>query len=264
MPRKPLRLPGFARRLFDPFAERLPVPILGGVNRGRWWSLASAGHGHVTGTRTATQLSLIHALVGPGDVVWDIGAHHGYVTLCAAARAGDTGQIHAFEPFSRSRRILQRHVRWNRMSRVGVHAHALSSFEGESSLGGGFTSKTHSLGQGTERVSVRTGASLIATGECKVPSFLKVDVEGEEGAVIEGLGRALPLDSRLLIAVHSAATDRKCTDLLTPLGFQLLPSPRLSECRSGNWHSDPDLLCLGPAYAAREEVHEMVEGIADW
>jgi FkbM family methyltransferase len=209
-------------------------------------------------------MGLIHALVEPGDVVWDVGAHHGYVTLCAAAPAGDTGQIHAFEPFARNRRILQRHIRWNRMSRVRVHAHALSSFEGESLLGGGPTSKSHALGHGKERVSVRTGASLIATGECKAPSFLKLDVEGEEGAVVEGLGRALPLDARLLIAVHSAEADRKCAELLAPLGFHLLPSPALSASRSGHWHSDPDLLCLGPDYPGRERVQEMLEGMADW
>jgi FkbM family methyltransferase len=259
-----MRLPKLTRRLLDPVAERLPIPILGGVNRGRWWSLASAGHGYATGRRAATQMGLIHALVGPGDVVWDVGAHHGYVTLCAAARAGDTGQIHAFEPSARNRRILRRHIRWNRMSRVGVHAHALSSFEGESVLGGGSTSKSHALGQGEERVSVRTGASLIASGECKAPSFLKLDVEGEEGAVVEGLGRALPVDARLLIAVHSAEADRKCVELLTPLGFQLLPSAALSACRKGQWHSDPDLLCLGPEYEGRARVQEIMTGMAHW
>jgi FkbM family methyltransferase len=259
-----LRLPTFARHLLDPIAERLPVPIIGGVNRGRWWSLASAGAGYATGRRAVPQMDLINALVRPGDVVWDVGAHHGYMTLCAAARAGSTGHIHAFEPSARNRRILERHMRWNRMSRVRVHAHALSSFEGESMLGGGLTSKSNALGVGEERVSVRTGASLIASGECRAPSFLKLDVEGEEGAVVEGLGRALPLDARLLIAVHSAEADRKCEKLLAPLGFQLLPSPALTACRRGDWYSDPDLLCLGPDYSERRRVEQMIEGMAGW
>ena len=263
MPRGPLRLPRFARTLLDPVAERVPVPILGGVNRGRWWSLASAGHGYATGRRSAAQMGLIEALVVPGDVVWDVGAHHGYVTLCAAARAGDTGQIHAFEPSARNRRILERHVRWNRVSSVGVHAHALSSFEGESMLGGP-SSKQYALGQGVERVSVRTGASLIATGECKTPSFLKLDVEGEEGAVVEGLLAALPLDARMLIAIHSAEADRRCAELLADAGFRLLPSSTLSDCRRGDfWYTDPDLLCLGPDYAGSARVQEMVEGMPD-
>lgn len=253
-----------ARHLLDPIAERLPVPIIGGVNRGRWWSLASAGAGYATGRRAALQMDLIRALVDPGDVVWDVGAHHGYVTLCAAARAGDDGQIHAFEPSARNRRILERHVRWNRMARVGVHAHALSSFEGESMLGGGLTSKSHALGVGEERVSVRTGASLIASGECRAPSFIKLDVEGEEGAVVEGLGPALRLDARLLIAVHSAEADRRCEALLVPLGFQLLPSRALTACRRGDWYSDPDLLCLGPDYSGGSRVREMMAGMAGW
>jgi FkbM family methyltransferase len=264
MPRKALRLPPVARLLLDPVAERLPVPILAGVNRGRWWSLASAGHGHVSGRRTSTQLGLIHALLEPGEVVWDVGAHHGYVTLCAASRVGAGGRVHAFEPFRRNRRMLQRHVAWNRMSHVSVHADALSSFEGESFLGGGQTSKTHALGGGDERVRVRTGASLIRAGECERPSFVKLDVEGAEADVLEGLGSSLPADARVLVALHSAEADGRCTELMTRLGFDLLPSPALLACRRGTWGSDPDLLCLGPDYTGRGRVDGIVRGLTYW
>jgi FkbM family methyltransferase len=186
------------------------------------------------------------------------------MTLCAGTRAGSSGRVHAFEPSARNRTLLARHVRWNRLGHVSVHAHALSSFNGESSLGGGPTSKSHALGHGEERVSVRTGESLIASGECRAPSFLKLDVEGEEGAVLDGLGTTLPLDARLLIAVHSAEADRKCCATLAGLGFDLLASSALAACRKGDWKDDPDLLCLGPAYTERARVREMVEGMEGW
>ena len=93
-----MRLPPVVKQFTNPVVGRLRVPILSGPNRGLWWSLASAGSGYATGLRAARQMELVASLVGPGDVVWDIGVHHGFVTLCAARRVGSTGEVHAFEP----------------------------------------------------------------------------------------------------------------------------------------------------------------------
>jgi FkbM family methyltransferase len=204
-------------------------------------------------------MRIIQALVQPGDVVWDVGAHHGYMSLCAAARVGMEGEVHAFEPSARNRRILERHIRWNRGLRMVAHPYALSSFDGEARFGGGATSKSSALDGGLERVNVRTGASLIASLECPSPSFLKLDVEDAEGDVIEGLGTALPSDARLLIAVHSEGSDRKCCDLLERRGFALMPSPALLECRRDPWTADPDLLCIGPDYIGRERMRDAAQ-----
>lgn len=251
-----MRMPRYVRRIADPVTERVPVPILGGLNRGRWWSLASAGGGYATGRRAAPQMKLLASLIESGDVVWDIGAHHGFVTLCAAQRVGATGEVHAFEPCARNRRLLRRHVAWNRLTNTVIHAHALSSFNGESDFGSGTTSKMHALGAGAERVQVRTGASLIRAGTCPAPTFAKIDVEGAEGRLIQGLIDSLPAHVRLLIAMHSAEADHACTTLLARRGFELIPSRRLVASRHGAWLSDPDLVCIGPTYTSRTELRE--------
>src|SRR5688572_21500950 len=36
----------------------------------------------------------------PGDVFYDIGANHGYISLLAAKRVGPEGHVYAFEPHS--------------------------------------------------------------------------------------------------------------------------------------------------------------------
>lgn len=238
--------------------ERVPVPIVSGVNRGRWWNLSSAGSGFVSGRRAAHQMRLLDALIAPADVVWDVGAHYGYMALAAARRAGSAGQVHAFEPSSRNRRILARHLAWNRVRNAAIHPYALSSFDGEASFGGGSTSRVHTLGAGTERVQVRTAASLVHSGECQAPSFMKIDVEGAEGEVIEGALEILPPRARLLIAVHSRAADRKCSRLLVGLGFESRASRALEASRQGTWNGDPDLLCLGPEYRADEQTQEIL------
>src|SRR5690606_20691149 len=153
----------------------------------RWWSLASAGHGYATGRRAAAQTRLLESLIHPGDIVWDVGAHHGYVALFAARRVGPAGQVHAFEPSRRNRRMLERHMRWNRVTNVRAHAFALSAFDGEARFGGEHTSKTFALGAGPEVVNVCTAATLVARGVCPPPTFVKIDVEGAEADVVAGL-----------------------------------------------------------------------------
>lgn len=240
-----MRIPPFVRRWLDPLTERIPVPVIGGVNRGRWWSLVSAG-GYATGRRAGAQMAVFRELIAPGDVVWDVGAHHGYVTLLAAARVRPDGWVYTFEPGRKNRRILERHVRWNRLRNVSVQECALASYDGTARFGGGTTSKMHALGSGEEEVAVCTGESLVRSGAVRPPTFVKIDVEGAEGDVLAG---ALPILSPqvvLLVAVHSATADRECTSLLQARGFELYPSRALDRARRSRFRGDADLLCVGP------------------
>ena len=253
-----MRVPRAVRRLSDPLLERTPVPVLSGPNRGRWWSLASAGHGYATGRRAAAQTELLSTLIHPGDVVWDVGAHHGYVALCAASRVGPTGQVHAFEPSQKNRTMLERHLRWNRASNVHVHPFALSVYDGEACFGGQGTSKTFALGAGEEVVRVCTAASLLARGLCPEPTFVKIDVEGAEADVVAGLIATLPPHARLLIAMHDRAVDEQCSAQLAGAGVELIASSALTRCREGDWVGDPDLFCMGPAHAGLQRDRDLL------
>lgn len=247
-----MRVPTFVRRVTDPLLTVVRVPVLSGVNRGRRWSLVSAGAGYATGRRAHRQMELLSRLLRPGDVMWDVGAHHGFVTLAASRRVGPGGQVHAFEPSMRNRALLLRHVRWNDAANVAVHPFALGACDGEACFGGDFSSKTFALGGGGERVPVRTAASLVAGGTCTVPTFAKVDVEGAEGDMLAGAMPVLHDDARLMIAMHTREADTQCRALLEARGFTMVASQALEACRAGQWASDPDLFCIGPAASGRE------------
>lgn len=247
-----MHIPARVRRIIDPLVANLRVPIIGGVNRGLWWSLASSGSGYASGRRASAQMLLLETLIQVDDVVFDIGAHHGYVTLAAAHKVGAKGRVYAFEPSLTNRGHLMRHVAWNKLVNVSVLPFALSNFDGETNFGGSGTSKMFAMGAGTEIVTVRSAASLLSEGMVVRPDFVKIDVEGAEADTLQGLLPILSPSSRLLIAMHNADADRACMEMLHGADFACLASRGLDDSRVACWHSDPDLYCVGPEYAHRE------------
>jgi FkbM family methyltransferase len=241
-----MHLPNAIRRLTDPVLERIPVPIAAGVNRGLWWNLASAGRGHASGRREAQRIRCIASLMKPGDVVWDVGAHKGYVTLCAARRVGPTGSVHAFEPSEHNRLLLARHVAWNGFANVVIHPFALSSYNGAATFGGTGSSVGRSLGGGTAQVEVRTVDSLIASGAAPMPTLVKADVEGAEADLLQGAGALLRGNARLMIAMHSRELFVQCEAILRAAGNSLVPSRAMSGWKNDYWFGDPDLYAAGP------------------
>ena len=249
-----MRIPRFIRLATDPILENIPVTISGGVNRGRKWNLASSGSGYGNGRREAQQMALLSQLIRPGDVMWDIGAHHGYVTLCAANRVGPGGHVYAFEPSARNRRLLERHLAWNDVRNATALPWALSAADGEARFGGNGTSKMMRLGHGDEVVQTRTATTLLRDNGLRAPTFLKIDVEGAEADVLRGFAELLPRDARLFIGVHHRKADEECCALLEAAGFRLQPSTALIRQRATEpWNGDPDLFAGGPTWQGWDE-----------
>lgn len=170
---------------------------------------------------------------------------------------GPAGHIYAFEPGARNRRLLQRHVEWNGFTNVTVLPWALSATEGEARFGGSGTSKTLALGAGEEVVAMRTVDALVAAGECRAPSLIKIDVEGAEADVLRGAA-GLPPSARLLIGMHNRQADADGVELLKTAGFRLLPSGELLRRRASEWDGDPDLYAAGPADAGWDRDHALL------
>ena len=253
-----MQLPMIVKRITTPLVGRVPVKIEGGPNRGLKWSLASAGNGFRRGVREPARMAHLGILIHPGDVVWDVGAHYGYVALLAARRTGPTGQLHAFEPARRSRWYLSRHVAWNQLGNVVVHPFALSDFDGQSGFGGGDSSQMFSLGGGTERVQVRRGDELVRKGVCPPPTFLKVDVEGAEAGVLRGVMEVLRPDSRLFVAIHSRDLYSECIELMRSIGFRAFPSAQAERVAAAGWIDDPDVFFVGPGYRGADQDLKML------
>lgn len=178
----------------------------------------------------------ILAALRSGDVVFDVGANIGLVTLLAARERADV-RVHAFEPEPSNADHLSQNVTLNNLSNVEIHRTALGSAPGRASLfvSGATGSGLHSLlppeGRGREsiEIAVTTGAE-VARQSGTVPSIMKVDVEGFEMEVLLGcepiLGPGGCRDVFLEAHAHAPCSARDIQAWMEARGYRLVWSSR--------------------------------------
>ena len=249
-----MRLPLGLRKALSPLVARVPVRIRSGPNAGARWSLAAAGR-HRTGAFEASRVEAILALVRPGDCVWDIGAHHGYVSLAVSRAVGPQGHVYALEPSRYNFALLRRHAAWNAPENLTPMNVGVAAAPGRVEFGGGGSSQTFRIGGGTERVEL-TSLEVMA-GALRAPDVVKLDIEGAEGETLRAGARHLPPTAALIVSIHSLADYRATVETLGGAGFALWLSEGVRRRRElEEWgDDDPDLIALGPE---RGELAEAV------
>jgi len=146
----------------------------------------------------------------PGDVFWDIGANIGVYSLYAASRARGIRVI-AVEPHEQNNRTLHLNRDYNRFS-----GHP-----------GDFTSMmilSYAMGNEVDMLRLQvpdlasgsTGAQVCLTEGCPVqvetvdnlcelfpvPAHVKIDIDGQELAVVQGMSNTLPRIKSVLVEVN--------------------------------------------------------------
>ncbi|MBD0320995.1 MAG: FkbM family methyltransferase [Gemmatimonadetes bacterium] len=227
--------------------DSIPVRIQGGPNAGLRWSLASSGRGYRRGSFEKSRVDTFTALLASGDVVWDIGAHKGYLSLAAARIVGARGSVVAFEPSSENRALLERHLEWNSARNVRVVPVAVSGSDGEARFGGKGSTITFRIGVGDETVATRTVRTLIERDALPAPTVLKIDAEGAEVDILRGAGDHLRAIGLVFISVHGRELYHECDSILTAAGFRVFPSSaaaaRLRDSQAP-WGGDKELLAV--------------------
>lgn len=139
------------------------------------------------------ETALICATLNPGDCFLDVGANIGYFTVLAAACVGERGRVFAFEPEPRNFALLQANLALNQLAgQVTAVQAALSNSDGSAqlhlhpeNLG---DHQLYASGARRTAISVATfsGANFFA-GQAALPDLVKIDTQGTEQAVVEGL-----------------------------------------------------------------------------
>lgn len=218
------------------------LPIAAGPMRGRWWSPGSRGKiGRVLlGSYEPAQTRRLVDALGAGDVFLDIGANAGYYTLLGASLVGPGGQVFAFEPEPTNAFYLRRHVRWNRLRNVTVTEAAIGGDDGAVSFSPGSGSGTGKVdADGEYEVSIYRLDTFFETVE-RLPTHLKIDVEGAEHDVLEG-GAKLIRTARptIFLSTHGQRLRRACRAWLTAADYNISSVDGGSSERSSEWICQP-------------------------
>lgn len=134
-------------------------------------------------------------------VVWDVGANVGLYAIFAA-RMGAT--VHAFEPDPEFLGHFQENLDLNGQP-VSVHEFALSDEDGETTLytdGIEGMSPTLAAGRGEGRGQMRVGTRRGDSLDLPTPDVLKVDVEGAEASVLDGMSSVLDEIRTVFVELH--------------------------------------------------------------
>ena len=185
--------------------------VRSGPLKGSRWTLFS-GIRFVRGTFEPEKTAIIINALGMGDVFWDVGANVGYFTVLGAKIVGKEGAVVAIEPSPVNLAFLKRNVKLNKAENVTILPIAAGAAQGTVRLNTRSGRGTHCVDNlGDTLVDVNSIDSLIQSG-LPSPTFVKIDVEGFEEYVIEGMKTCLRMNSpKLLVAVHTESAEKKYT-----------------------------------------------------
>lgn len=150
------------------------------------------------------EVELVKKEIGKGDIVLDIGANIGYYTLIFSEIVGKDGCVFAFEPDPKNFAILKKNIEINKIKNVILIQKAVSN-----------TSKLQSLylcdyNHAQHRIYPSPRCTEKINVECTIIdeyltgieffnkiNFVKMDVEGSEYDVIDGMKKTLQSNPNL-------------------------------------------------------------------
>ena len=220
------------------------------------------GHMLLTGSYQDEVIDALLGFLRPDDVMYDVGAHHGLMSVVAAQAVGSGGQVVAFEPNTWTRSILHQSLELNRVrDRVKVESCGLGdvqmerpffalqgTFAWNSSFERAFADPQHVV----EPINVQmTTLDEFVSKQPRAPNVIKIDTEGTEYQILSGSRNLLKQQAPKLVlelnpssaqAVgHSLAEE---LDLLWSLDYEVFRlqhrRTRRADCgRLGAAISDP-------------------------
>jgi FkbM family methyltransferase len=170
--------------------------------------------------------------IRPGEVIFDVGANIGYVSLLLAKAAGETGHVQAFEALPENAERWRKNVAINGMeARLSLFAGAVTQIAGPVRFlvhaSGGMGKAAGSAGRSDKYQSELTvpGISLdefVYREGHPAPQVVKMDIEGGEVLALPGMQRILaearPL---MLMELHGPESSRVVWETLTAAGYQI-------------------------------------------
>lgn len=236
-----LRMTPALRRLQG---ERFPR-IQSGIGTGLEFDPGPSNGAYATGANEEPMQQALAQHLKPGQTFFDIGANVGFFTVLGARLVGPRGKVFAFEPVPRNAVYVKFNARLNHFSHVSVLEKAVSSRSGQAKLwvaeysGGAALDITPAppdlktvITVETVTVDQLTFGSTLDRETHPRPAVIKVDVEGAELDVFQGMTRTLAELRPVLVYEIDDGTqegfDNKyqaCEQFLLRAGYQVTRLP---------------------------------------
>jgi FkbM family methyltransferase len=165
-----------------------------------------------TGSFELTEIDWFCTMLRKGDIVFDIGANGGLYTILASKIVGETGHVYAFEPGSKELALLKDNIIKNNLSNVTIVPKAVSTERSTAKFAVSRDGAMSSLAKNEhgnqvieEWVTVETVSLDEFVQELNIEKvdFIKIDVEGAEHLVFEGMQKILSSSSQPTILFES-------------------------------------------------------------
>ena len=244
----------FAKKSRDqvvPLARRLlgTVPrIASGPGKGLRFDVGPTTAGFVCGDYEVPVQKAVASLLREGDVFYDIGANVGFFSVLAGRLVGQAGAVFAFEPVPANASTVERNARLNRLGNIEVLRVAVSHHTGKSELflahyAGGAALKSAGVPPdlaGSIVVDTSSIDDLVEHRRIRPPDVVKIDVEGAEKDVLQGMLIALrEWRPKVILEVDDADETRcdgklaACREFLQDLHYRCEVLPK--SYRDGRW-----------------------------
>lgn len=198
-------------------------------------SFRHKGYWYFGKDREARTMERLAKIVRPGEVVFEVGGHIGYLSQYFSKLVGQSGRLVVFEPGTNNLPYLERNIELK--PNVQIERIAVSDHEGEATFyqdditgqnnsllpdyrGADGVEKSHSMTLNRHEVKVRLVTLDGYVGSNAIqPDFIKMDIEGHELGALRGAMNTLNKVRGLMVEVTE--NQREVGELLLAAGFSL-------------------------------------------
>ena len=168
----------------------------------------------------------------PGMAAYDIGANVGVFSFLFSSIVGDDGIVYAFEPEKNNYTCFEEAMGKHHTKNIILDKRAVGISSGTEKFdrrGGAFSGRLvgNALYKTTGNMKTVETISIdyvVKEQGYRVPDILKIDVEGNEGMVLEGMKNILDTHSPIIICelhTHLGETTNQVTSLLYSYGYTI-------------------------------------------
>jgi FkbM family methyltransferase len=167
---------------------------------------------YLTGDAEPEVQQALAELVKPGQTVYDVGANIGFFTMLCSRLVGPQGKVYAFEPIPQNLVTLRHNIALNGLTNVVVVDKALSASTGTAEMfvspwsafhslnvEGASKQENHGAEAGEIVVETVTLDEFVEREGAPPPDLIKIDVEGAELIVVQGMRETLRSKQPLLL-----------------------------------------------------------------